>query len=197
MHPFSTSTKSITMQADKDKIQHALSVLFEPNDTVELRCVGNRIIGGFYRDVNKLVDDAFALNTTFNPLENCYIGINPCLPELFGRRADQFAICGKGEAVKDQEILCRRWLLIDVDANRPKGVSATDAQKSAAIEIAKQVYAWLQNQLGSTCLVCADSGNGAHILIRLPDVPNDNQTKWVCETAGTPGRAVQKRSRKS
>ena len=64
---------------------------------------------------------------------------------------------------------------------RPSGVTATDQQKQAALELAKRVYAWLQAELGSESLVCADSGNGCHILIRLGDLPADQQTAWTCE----------------
>ena len=43
------------------------------------------------------------------------------------------------------------------------------------------MYCWLQQQLGSSCIVCCHSGNGAHILIRLPNRPADAETAWVCE----------------
>ena len=169
------------MKSDVQEVKRSLGVLFEPGETIELRCVGNRTISGFYRDQDKLAADAQQLNSVFKPLENCYVTLNPVQPELFGRRADEFAICKRGEAVRDADVACRRWLLIDVDSVRPAGVSATDSQKQAAIDLAKQVYAWLQDQLGPACILCCDSGNGAHMLVRLPDLPADELTRWVCE----------------
>ena len=158
-----------------------LQVLFQPGDTVELRCVGHRTISGFYRDFSKLAQDAAALNTDFNPKENVYVCLNAAQPDLYARSADKFGYAERGGAVKDNQVVCRRWLLIDIDPVRPSGVSATDQQKQAAGSLAQQVYAWLVDLMGKDCLVCADSGNGSHILIRLDDVPADDQTRWVCE----------------
>jgi len=158
-----------------------LQVLFQPGETVELRCVGNRTLNGFYRDLAKLAQDADTLNTDFNPKQNVYVCLNPVLPELFARCVDKFGPTDRGGSVKDDQVVCRRWLLVDIDPVRPSGVSATNQQKQAAEAVAGQVYAWLCNQLGKDCLVCADSGNGSHILIRLDDLPANDQTRWVCE----------------
>ena len=169
------------MDGQIEQIHRSLSVLFQPGDTIELRCVGNRTVNGYYRDHSKLAQAAIRLNNDFNPLENVYVCLNPVQAELYGRRADQFGFAGKGEGVKDADVTCLRWLLVDVDPVRPAGVSATNDQKQAAIDLATDVFGWLQQQLAPNCIVCADSGNGAHILIRLPDVPVDQESKWVCE----------------
>ena len=162
-------------------IEPHLQVLFKHGETVEVRCVGDWIINGFYRDLNKLARDANTLNTDFNPQQNVYVCLNPVLPDLYAQRPEQFGRTERGGAVKDHQVVCRRWLLVDIDPVRPSGVSATDKQKQAAEEVATQVYAWLADLLGRECLVCADSGNGSHILMRLDDLPADDQTRWVCE----------------
>jgi len=169
------------MDADQKEILRSLEILFQPGDTVELRCVGGRTINGFYRDFGKLAQDAYSLNQEFGPPQNVYLCLNPVLPELYARRPDEFGYTAKGEGVRDQDIVYRRWLLIDIDPVRPSGISATDEQKRAAIELATQVYRWLQEQLDSECIVCADSGNGAHMLILLPSQPADAESAWVCQ----------------
>ncbi len=170
------------MDAQLSEVKRSLQLLFRDGDTVELRCVGDRTIGGYYRDIAMLAQDAATLNSeSFNPPQNVYVCLNPVNPHLYARKADSFCYSKKGTGVKDQDVACRRWLLIDVDPVRPSGVSATATQKQAAIELAKQVYAWLQDQLDGACLVCADSGNGAHILIRLPDLPNSADVAWYCD----------------
>ena len=163
------------------EIKQSLQVIFQPGDTIELRCVGRRVLNGYYREIDTLAKAAHALNSTHKPLENCFIGLNPCNPDLHARRPDTCSICGKGEAVGDADIRCRRWLLIDIDPVRPTGESATDMQKQAGVGLAQRAFAWLQEQLGLGCIICADSGNGAHMLIRLPDVPIDRESAWVCE----------------
>ena len=169
------------MDPQLEQVERSLEVLFEPNDTIELRCVGSRPINGYYRDQDKLAADARRLNQDFNPQNNVFVCLNPVLPDLYARQADEFGYTPRGNGTKDQDVRVRRWLLVDIDSVRPQGVSATETQKLAATALATQVYRWLQTELGQACLVCADSGNGAHILIRLPDVPADEQSRWVCE----------------
>ena len=143
------------MEADIGQIKRSLQLLFQEGDTIELRCVGNQTINGFYRDPDKLAQDAHHLNSALHPPENCYVCLNPTLPELYARRAERCAVCKKGESVRDADVVCRRWLLIDVDPVRPAGVSATDAQKQKTTELAQHVYSWLQEQLGEGCIVVA------------------------------------------
>ena len=80
------------MVADEKEIHRILALLFQPGDTVEMRCVGGRTINGFYRNLQKLASDAYRLNVEFNPQHNVYVCLNPVLPDLFARRAD-----GEGE----------------------------------------------------------------------------------------------------
>jgi len=169
------------MDASRDEILRTLNLLFQPDDTVELRTVGQPSLNGYYHNLRKLADDAFGLNVNFSPQQSVFVCLNPVLPELYARRADQFGRARKGEGASDGEIFFRRWLLIDIDPVRASGVSATNAQKDAAYQLATRVYHYLRNFLGSDCLVCADSGNGMHILVRLPDLPADDNSKWVCE----------------
>ena len=35
----------------------------------------------------------------------------------------------------DRDIACLRWLVFDVDPVRPTGVSATDSEKAAAVDV--------------------------------------------------------------
>jgi hypothetical protein len=164
-----------------DNLKRSISVLFKPAETIEMRCVGDRTLNGYYRYVDKLAQDAYALNHDINPKQNVYVCLNPVLPELFPRRADSYGVTGRGGCVKDSQVVCRRWLLVDIDPVRPSGTSATEAQKQAASTLAENVYAWLSERLGKDCLIFADSGNGSHILIRLDDIPVDAQSRWVCE----------------
>src|SRR5207247_1842544 len=75
------------------------------------------------------------------------------------------------------DILKRRWLLIDFDPVRPTGISSTDAEHEAALKRAREVRAWLIEQgVPGNAMVLADSGNGAHLLVRI-DLPNDGGSR--------------------
>jgi hypothetical protein len=73
-------------------------------------------------------------------------------------------------STEDEDIRYRRWLLIDVDPERPTGVSATDGEKAAAFEVLERVRTGLR-ELGFPEPVVGDSGNGGHLLcsIRFPN----------------------------
>ncbi len=66
---------------------------------------------------------------------------------------------------KDADILAYTLFVVDVDPERPAGISATDAEKGAALDVVEAVRAWLAER-GVKCLL-ADSGNGYHLLVPL------------------------------
>lgn len=74
-------------------------------------------------------------------------------------------------ATSDADVL-RRWFLpIDLDPKRPSGISSSDAEHAAAMELAHLIRSQLAAD-GWPTPILADSGNGAHLLYRL-DLPND------------------------
>ena len=90
---------------------------------------------------------------------------------------DRFTVRGKIGYQKegtttDEDIRYRRWLLIDVDPERPTGVSATNDEKAAAFEVLECVRTGLRGQDFPEPVV-GDSGNGGHLLyaIRYPNSP--------------------------
>jgi hypothetical protein len=171
------------MNPDPNEIGRALRLLYRPGDTIELRCFlrGSQILNGYYRDQDRLVADAMSVNESLNPQLSAYTCLNPCKPELYARRPDKIERAAAGEAVSDSEVLLRRWLLVDCDPIRPKGVSATDAQKAAAEQLVQQAYRYLTEQLQLPRPVVGDSGSGFHLLLRLADFPNDTTSKWACQ----------------
>ena len=60
-----------------------------------------------------------------------YVTLNPCRPELLSRAANRVKAHAE-TTTSDHEIARRRWLIIDVDPERPAGISATDAEHEAA-----------------------------------------------------------------
>jgi hypothetical protein len=95
-------------------------------------------------------------------LKNVYVTLNPLQPS-----------CDLVEgAAKDDDILSRRWLMVDFDSVRPANVSATDAEKVSNGQKAQEVRGWL-SELGFPEPFVADSGNGYHLLYRI-DLPRDD-----------------------
>jgi len=101
-----------------------------------------------------------------------YFVPNPIQPALHARACDRIKDVGKGSSTSDTDIRCRRYLLIDLDPQRPRDISATDAEHDAAFAKAQKIREHLAGQ-GWPEPIVADSGNGAHLVFRV-ELPNDD-----------------------
>ncbi|MDQ3197044.1 MAG: DUF3631 domain-containing protein [Pseudomonadota bacterium] len=177
-------------QPDADAILQTLSVLFNPDDVIELRALSTRgrkrtdsgYFDGEHR--SRLVTEAVRLNRLGIA---CYVPMNQIDPRLLGRYANRIEPNATATTT-DADVLRRRWFLIDFDPARPKDTSATDAQLEVAKVKAREVYAYLKD-LGWPEPVSALSGNGMHLLYPL-DLPNDDASRELVK-AGLKALAAQ------
>jgi hypothetical protein len=153
-----------------EEIRHAAGVLFAPGQVVEVRAFGDGRPrrSGYFDDLDALAEktDALAADPS---IDGIYWTLNPCNPDLLARHHNTF---GSARATTtDGGIVCRRWLLVDADPERPSGTSATTDEKAAAFKRADAIAVELEAK-GWPAPVRADSGNGVHLLYRV-DLPND------------------------
>jgi hypothetical protein len=111
--------------------------------------------------------EAAAYATSYNSAKGIYFVLNP-----FDRKGIQ-------KAVRDVDIKCRRWILIDADPERDADTNATSAEREAALHLAEAIQNYLA-ELGWPAPVECDSGNGAHLLYPA-DLPNDEDAKVLVE----------------
>jgi len=161
------------MNYDHAEICRTLKVLFPPGDVAELRILNagtNGTVSGYYNDLDKLAADAAEWSGTGMGI---YATLNPVDRALLARSLNRLRPRAK-DTTADTNILRRYWLLLDFDPRRPSGISSTEDEHAAALAIARRCYDFLI-ALGfpPDSLILADSGNGAHILIRV-DLPNDD-----------------------
>lgn len=111
-----------------------------------------------------------------------YITLNPVHPDALSRASNCLIRAESGALTKAQEILRRDWLPVDIDPKRISGVSSSDAEheqaRALALEIARDLH-----RRGFPEALCADSGNGAHLLfpLELSDA-NDDLVKRFLES---------------
>src|SRR5262245_1397905 len=156
-----------------------LSVLVAPDQAFELRAVGVRqrygkpaIEAGYFSSAD--VDEAarLALEVTARA-KGTYFTLNPVHDALLAVRHRRLERAAEGELTKDKDVLCRRWLLLDIDSIRPsKLVSATDEEKAAAERTADSIRDFLDGR-GWPAPITIDSGNGFYLLYRI-DLPADD-----------------------
>jgi hypothetical protein len=104
--------------------------------------------------------------------EGVYTTLNPCHDAMLAR-ADH-RLKANVDRTADQHISSIKNLLVDVDATRPAGVSSTDAEHEAALEMVQVIKTDLANAGWPEPLV-GDSGNGAHLIYPL-DLPNTQES---------------------
>ena len=76
----------------------------------------------------------------------------------------------------DLNVLFYRWLPIDIDPVRPSGISSSDTELKAALTLRDTVSQWVISELKFPKPISAMSGNGGHLLPRLPDLPANKET---------------------
>ena len=165
-----------------DAIVRALDVILQPGQVTELRILDAttasdrwpHIESGYFDDHRKLAEAA----ATITSAKGIYFTPNPVNPSLLARASNRSRAAGKNPTTSDTDIVRRNWLLIDLDATRPAGISASDAEHHAAIELAFRIRAELSSAGWPEALV-ADSGNGAHLMYRI-DMPADDGKLVEC-----------------
>lgn len=143
---------------DRAEVLRAAAALFDPEFSVELRGLpsGRSLVrpGG---DLEALADCAARLSSD----RGVYWCLNPVsIP------------AGADRAARKDDVVKRRWLLIDVDPARPADANATREEKAAAQAVTADVTDWLAAR-GWPAPAVVDSGNGWHLLYRI-DLPADD-----------------------
>ncbi len=128
---------------------------------------------GYFDDSEALAEAVAGFKKT---AAGIYITLNPVLPDLLARACNRLIqATGRHPALTtDEHIIRRRWILVDCDPTRPKGISSTEQEHTLAIDRAHEVRTFLAG-IGVKNTVLASSGNGAHVLIPV-DLPADDDS---------------------
>ncbi len=176
-HPAQSESASLPPLVDIAEVRRALLALTQPEQVMELRVLSARTTAspryayqasGYFNDPEALIKALASLRSA----KEMYITLHPCQPMLLARANNRLRTLDemrKAQATSDQHIRRLRWLLIDLDPERPADISSTEAEHQAALAQAQIVKRELQ-ALGWPDPLEADSGNGAHLLYRV-DLP--------------------------
>lgn len=126
-----------------------------------------KIVGGWFKDQEKAARLATQIEA-----EGVYVTLNPCQDALLAR-ADH-RLKANVDRTADAHIARIQNLLVDLDPIRPAGVSSTDQEHEAALEMIQIIRADLDSQ-GWSEPIEGDSGNGGHLAYPL-DLPNTQES---------------------
>ena len=150
-----------------DEIRRAIELLHPPGDVVEIRVLAIKGRGkphnaaGYFDDFDAAAKAVLAYEKR-KPL-GIYQTINRINPALIARSPNKITDY-LDATTTDRDVIERRWLPVDIDVERPRGISTTDKELMAAwycvdaIRDARPV-------LGQP--IVAKSGNGMHMLYPL------------------------------
>lgn len=147
-----------------------LRLFIAPGQVTEMRALAvsdngrwHRTEAGFY-DYDHLLDMAQAAIQLSPNAMGVYFIPNPIKPELLARCANRMQTAKESVLTTDDDILFRRWMLVDADPIRPDGISSTDEEKKHAYEAIVAARQLLKTTFDFDSIL-ADSGNGYHLLV--------------------------------
>lgn len=174
------------------KCSDVYNLFFHPGEVTEIRSFGtngkNKSWEGWSRGtVFGYFDNAAAFGDAAEALDKAgargiYFTVNPCNPDFMAKAANRLRVPDEKTALtQDKDILFLRWLLLDLDAKyaHETQVSASDAELKETLRVRNEVYKWLTKEFKAPLPVPACSGNGAHLVYRLPDLPNTDESKGL------------------
>jgi hypothetical protein len=106
--------------------------------------------------------------------EGIYTTLNPCKPAIHARAQNRLEAAIDRTADKDIDRIANLLIDVDADPGGVSGVSSTDADHRAALEMAEIIQADLSKG-GWPEPMQGDSGNGAHLIypVDLPNTPEN------------------------
>jgi uncharacterized protein YggU (UPF0235/DUF167 family) len=159
---------------DGDIIRRVFSEIVGDRWT-EIRVIDGQIAGqrrsltysGYFRDAETAVRQLKRFDKWTSV---CYLP-NELDERCHSRTPNEFS-CGKNLATSDRDIIRRCWLLIDIDVERPSGISASPEEVESAEAVADSIQLQLTAE-GMPSPVRCVSGNGCHLMFRI-DLPADD-----------------------
>ena len=147
-----------------------VELLWRPGDVREVRIPKYNKYGhtasGNFDSPESLAESA----AKWDGKANLYFTLNPVNPALMARASNRIA--DKAETTSaDVDVIRRRWLFIDIDPDRPSGISGTEDERQAARLVLDEVVSFLDNKDWPQPIV-AMSGNGWYLLYPI-SLPND------------------------
>lgn len=160
-------------------IKTTLELFLQPGAIIEVRALkcwdrnqeftSNRT--GYFDDISKAVQEIEKLERSWHP-QGIYVTLNPVKLDLLARAANRIKRAEKDQSTSNEDIVARKWMLIDFDPVRPAGVSSNNDELANADEQAEICEEWL-SQNGFPSPVVAMSGNGYHLLYRINEPAED------------------------
>ena len=144
---------------------------------VEVRLLGKNTFSGYFTNIDTLLSQIRPLldhnNAQYYGALQAYFTLNEINADLYSREQHDVFVKKPKSTTTDGDIICRRWVLIDLDPSRSSGISASEEEFEKAHLKAVALYRYLI-AAGFQEPLITRSGNGWHLYLAC-DMPNDEQ----------------------
>lgn len=172
--------------------REVFEIFVKPGEVVEVRILGlyghfNNAWEGYSKGtVSGYFDDHSAFceavrRTDKQSHAGIYFTLQVIDKRLIGRALNRLKAVSL--TTSDNNVIAYRWLPIDIDPIRPAGIGSSDKELHAAIQLRDKLAGVLVSEYKLPDPIRAISGNGGHLLVRLPDLPiNDKSQLFIKST---------------
>ena len=138
--------------------------IFKDNhELVEIRVLDpntRKTYSGYFTNIETLL-------SAIKPYDKCalYFTLNKIDDACYSREQHDKISTKVKATTSDNEILSRKWCLIDVDCEKPSDTNSTNEEKELAKVVVNNVYKFLRDEGFEKPVIC-DSANGYHLLYK-------------------------------
>lgn len=138
--------------------------IFKDNhELVEIRIIDptkKRTYSGYFTDVDTIIQ-------AIKPYDHCniYFTLNLLNEACYSKGQHDRIDTRPSTTTNDNEIVGRKWCLIDIDCEKPADTNSSDEEKELAKQVVNNVYKFLRDEGFEKPVVC-DSANGYHLLLK-------------------------------
>lgn len=164
-------------EIDEQQIRLWWKIFKGDGKLVEVRLLGKTTYSGYFTDIDTLITQLKPLldynNERYYGDLQAYFTLNDINPALYSREQKDRFVKKPKSTTADGDITHRSFVLIDLDPNRPAGISSSNEEFEKAHLKAVAIYRYLMKQ-GFSEPIITKSGNGWHCYVAC-DMPNDEQ----------------------
>ena len=144
-------------------IRQFYDIFKDNHELVEIRVLDpntRKTYSGYFTDIETLL-------SAIKPYDKCalYFTLNKIDDACYSREQHDKISTKVKATTSDNEILSRKWCLIDVDCEKPSDTNSTNEEKELAKVVVNNVYKFLRDEGFEKPVIC-DSANGYHLLYK-------------------------------
>jgi archaellum biogenesis ATPase FlaH len=163
------------VRLDEQQVYQFFDIFKNNNELTEIRIIGSNKTGsGYFTNAQTLIEAIKPYTDTYN----IYFSLNKVNPACYGREQRDRIVLKPKNTTTDAEIVCRDWVLVDLDAKRLTGVCATNEEATRAYHKGQEVYNFLLDN-GFYEPIVVFSSSGIHLYLRCALMNNDENTKLI------------------